>query len=198
MKNRCHCKVEFLPTMLLPLIALSVLGGALAQVPGVNKCPDITTDSHFNVTKFLGRWYEAEKFFVIFEAFGKCITADYTAGQNGTMNMVNRQISTVTRGSSSVGGIVYTPDASQPGKLKALLNIGLFHPETDFWVLGTDYQKYAIIYTCVNLHLANLQFAWILTRERNPPDSVITQARTVAASQGLDTSRFMKTDQKDC
>lgn len=42
--------------------------------------------------KFVGRWYEAQKFFAIFEVAGKCITADYGAGEGGLVTVKNQQV----------------------------------------------------------------------------------------------------------
>lgn len=42
--------------------------------------------------QYLGRWYEAEKYFFLFEFGGKCITADYSQKENGKIGVVNKQI----------------------------------------------------------------------------------------------------------
>jgi lipocalin len=42
----------------------------------------------------MGKWYEVEKYFAIFELGGTCITARYTDFGNGTVEVLNTQIQT--------------------------------------------------------------------------------------------------------
>lgn len=46
----------------------------------------------FRLFQYLGRWYEAERYFAVFEFGGKCVTADYSLNENGTIKVVNSQI----------------------------------------------------------------------------------------------------------
>ena len=43
--------------------------------------------------QYLGRWYEAARFFTVFELDSECVTADYTIGENGTIKVVKAQLS---------------------------------------------------------------------------------------------------------
>ena len=40
----------------------------------------------------MGKWYEIEKYPVIFELGQKCVTADYTLESNGKVKVVNQAI----------------------------------------------------------------------------------------------------------
>ena len=47
-----------------------------------------------------------------------------------------------------------------------------------YWVLGTDYVSYTVIYDCVQILELREETAWILTRDPNPaPDVVISNKR---------------------
>lgn len=41
----------------------------------------------------MGKWYEAERYFAVFEFGGKCVAADYITDNNGTISIVNQQVS---------------------------------------------------------------------------------------------------------
>ena len=45
--------------------------------------------------QYIGKWYEAERYFAFFEFGGKCVTATYSLNDNGTVSVVNRQISSL-------------------------------------------------------------------------------------------------------
>lgn len=47
------------------------------------------------VFQYLGKWYEAERYFAIFEFAGKCVTGNYTVDNEGRISIVNRQTSSL-------------------------------------------------------------------------------------------------------
>ncbi|XP_066948345.1 apolipoprotein D-like [Macrobrachium rosenbergii] len=55
-------------------------------------CPDVPVVHNFNVTAYLGRWYELERFENLFQS-GACATADYARFPNGSISVINTQIS---------------------------------------------------------------------------------------------------------
>lgn len=95
-------------------LLLGLIGISFGQIPTFGRCPDIPVVQNFD-TKFvscwlilggssewnfcglqyLGKWYEIEKYFTVFEIGGVCITADYTDMGNGTIGVRNRQIQTM-------------------------------------------------------------------------------------------------------
>lgn len=53
----------------------------------LNKC------ACFTVFQYLGKWYEIEKYFAVFEFGGRCVTANYSLGEDNTIKIFNKQIS---------------------------------------------------------------------------------------------------------
>ncbi|KUI52486.1 Outer membrane lipoprotein Blc [Cytospora mali] len=47
------------------------------------------SDSTFNLTSYLGRWYQVAGYVAIFDTGCKCITADYTLNSDGTVGVKN-------------------------------------------------------------------------------------------------------------
>ena len=71
--------------------------------------------------------------------------------------------------------------------------------ETNYNIIDTDYTSYAIVYSCNSkLFLFKSELLWILTREKNPPSSVINRAMAIIRANGIDTRRLKKTRQTNC
>ena len=49
-------------------------------------------------------------------------------------------------------------------------------PTGNYWVLATDYENYSAVYTCFDLlGIYKFEYAWLLTREREPSAEVVTK-----------------------
>ena len=46
--------------------------------------------------------------------------------------------------------------------------------KSDYWVLETDYVSYTVIYNCVQILELREETAWILTRDPNPAQEVVS------------------------
>ena len=64
----------------------------LCQVPFFGKCPAVKVKTDFDATKYIGKWYEIQKYPFIFTLGGKCTTAQYGANADGTLSVLNKQI----------------------------------------------------------------------------------------------------------
>lgn len=62
--------------------------GRPANVPP-RECFYPTPDSSFDIDTYLGVWYQVAGYTAIFDAGCKCITANYTLNDNGTVHVVN-------------------------------------------------------------------------------------------------------------
>lgn len=47
------------------------------QIPSFGGCPDYSAVKNFDIEKFMGTWYEAERYFAVSEVIAKCISATY-------------------------------------------------------------------------------------------------------------------------
>ena len=78
------------------LLIISVLFATsqltLAQVPGFGRCPNVNVMQNFDVKRYLGLWYEVQKYPFIFTLGGKCVTANYDLNADQTVQVFNRQI----------------------------------------------------------------------------------------------------------
>ncbi|XP_063992620.1 apolipoprotein D-like [Diachasmimorpha longicaudata] len=182
--------------MLTVTLALSLLGIVGAQVPSLGFCPNVETIPTFEVEKYTGKWYEQFRYFAIFELGGKCVTANYSLNDDGTVKVVNAQVNSLTGSPSSIEGSARIVDANDPGKLE--VRFSLSPVKGSYWILDTDYESYSAVWSCQGFLIANTKFAWILTRDRNPSEAVIDKAKDAFRKYGINVDLFQKTNQVDC
>jgi apolipoprotein D and lipocalin family protein len=70
---------------------LFIVGLAMikAQVPSFGRCPEFDAMPAFNKERFLGTWYEIERYFTVTEVVSKCISADYERRADGKIYVNN-------------------------------------------------------------------------------------------------------------
>uniref|UniRef100_A0A668AW53 Apolipoprotein D n=1 Tax=Myripristis murdjan TaxID=586833 RepID=A0A668AW53_9TELE len=154
-------------------------------------CPGPSVQEDFNVTQYMGTWYEIEKLPAAFER-GKCIQATYTLLRDGTVSVRNAELSNGKI--NSIEGVARVKNSSLP----AILDVSFFKgvPDAPYWVLSTDYRSYALVYSCSNYFgLFHIDFAWILARTRTLTDDIISQQRDrLAAGQQGDLQNHTPID----
>nr|QCP69315.1 apolipoprotein Dd.1 [Lateolabrax maculatus] len=158
-------------------------------------CPQPPVQEDFNITKYIGTWYEIEKLPAMFER-GKCNQATYTPLTDGTVNVRNTEL--LCNGKiNSIEGVAKVKNSSQP----AILGVSFFKgvPDAPYMVLSTDYQSYALVYSCSDYFgLFHIDFAWILARTRELTEDVISQLHDKLAAAGVNVNRLIVSNQKGC
>lgn len=121
------------------------------------------TVKQLDVTKYLGNWYQVygAPTNVIFQGYGKCITAQYGVLENGDISVLNYQINKNDE-LEQISGYGYYTNTSEPGKLTVHLD-GV-PVDSPYWVIklgeeiNGEYQ-YSIISVPSGVSL------WVLTRD---------------------------------
>jgi len=166
-----------------------------SQTIGFGDCPTVPTQAHLDINKYLGLWYEIERFPAIFEG-DNCGTANYSLKDNGNIKVDNRYI---TDGvvHNAIGEASVRDFSVDEATLDVVFaNAG---PAGDYEVIETDYTSYSLIWSCkANFHLINTQFAWILTRDPIPDPALISRLKNVLSGHGVDISHFQMTNQTGC
>ncbi|CAG7838145.1 unnamed protein product [Allacma fusca] len=182
--------------VLLVLVNAAVIYG---QIPSFGRCPDFPVVGHFAANKYLGKWYEIEKYFTIFELGGTCITATYTDLGNGTIGVFNAMTEMLSRKRRTISGTAVLDDPSDgQAKLSVTFPSIPFSGKAPYWVLDTDYDNYSVVWSCNNLALFNFQIVWFLSRSRNPTEEVRKKVYHTMESLGLSTNRLQVTEQTKC
>uniref|UniRef100_T1PBG2 Apolipoprotein D n=1 Tax=Musca domestica TaxID=7370 RepID=T1PBG2_MUSDO len=178
------------------LICLIQLGQA--QVLNRGSCnKNIPTVQNFDATRYLGRWYEQEKYPFIFELGGKCIYAEYGQLKNGDLSVYNYNINELTGRPNDILGSAKLVDS---GKLKVRFNnMPAFIGSADYWVLDTDYDNYATVYSCTPLSSeSHATIVWILTRDQIPSATVIDKAASALVKNNISLLPLKITNQISC
>ena len=147
-------------------------------------CQKPTMQQDFDVSKYLGTWYEQRRDKDCAYEDGVCNTANYQLTDNPkklrVRNNEYHEDESEWEGGTGTATIV-DPDAHE-GYLK--VKFVPLVPAGDYKILETDYDNYTVIYTCTGVpHTFNVEYAWILTRDQNPSDEIMSKALSVLAEK---------------
>ncbi|XP_059490320.1 apolipoprotein D-like [Neocloeon triangulifer] len=180
----------------LSILAVSFFATISAQIIVPGKCQNVTVEQNFDTPAYLGRWYEYQRYFTFFQPDGKCVSATYT-NINGTFFEIrNYLVNANTSEVEIILGYGYQSSDTDEGTL--LINFPTTGQEDgDYWILGTDYSSYSVVWSCSNVGGQSLQLAWLLTRERVPSNETLSAAQVIIDANGL-KGNFLLTDQTNC
>ncbi|XP_074860645.1 apolipoprotein D [Carettochelys insculpta] len=157
-------------------------------------CPEPVVQENFDVTKYLGQWYEIEKLPACFEK-GICIQANYSLKENGKIKVLNQQVLSDGRVSQIEGEAIQAD--KEPAKLSVRFH--WFMRYSPYWVLSTDYENYTVVYSCTCiLRLFHIDFAWILARTRQLQPETVERLKNLLLSYNVKTKKMTPTDQMNC
>jgi len=71
------------------------------------------------------------------------------------------------------GEIKPAASKAEEGKLQVKYTTIPLTPETKYSVLETDYDSYAVLWSCQGIGPVHAQNAWVMTRQRIPPGEVL-------------------------
>ncbi|WAR11660.1 APOD-like protein [Mya arenaria] len=180
---------------LILLVCTACVGLSTAQVFGGGGCPHAVPQASFNLTEYLGDWYEIYKFYAAFESGQSCAKANYQIKPDGHIRIFNSGFK--DNNPINATGDAYIPDLKNPAKLK--LRFSSLAPYGDYWVLDTDYTDYTLIYSCSGvLGITHYEFAWILARQPTISAEVKTKLFNKVTAMGIDTTHFTKQDRSNC
>ncbi len=154
----------------------------------------IQTVSQLNVGAYLGHWTQVygAPTNVIFQGYGKCITADYGSMDDGTVSVLNTQID-ANGNTEKINGYAYISNSSEPGKLTVHLD-GV-PVDSPYWIvklgeLKNNQYQYSIITTPSGISL------WVLVRDL--ADYYKTYDKEVTTYLNANFPKYVKIDQTDC
>merc|ERR1711962_115527 len=177
----------FLATATILLLAVS---SQAFKISTRDYCPPKpTTMSTFNATQFLGNWYQVNGLPAFFSPEGTtCIRATYGAMDYGKVSVRNVDFNPAGK-FDEICGYADVPNPDYPAEL--LVHFP-FAPASDYWILETDYDNFASVYTCVDFFgIIKAEFAWVLVRDpNNVTYEIMNQALNAYKSQGLSTEAF--------
>lgn len=155
------------------------------------KAPDTTPQGDINLPRYLGRWYEQARYECFFERGMDDVYTDYTAREDGGINITNAGTTADGRHKEARGRAV-APDEEVHGKLL----VSFVPPYTWFRA------PYHILYTDENYRMALVSgsgrgYLWLLTRERKAADDAMRRLLEEAQKRGFDISALRITRQQE-
>ncbi|XP_065083818.1 apolipoprotein D-like [Ochlerotatus camptorhynchus] len=192
--------VDFKCKVLLYVVGLCGLASFVdSQIPGLGGCPDYVPITKFDRTRFLGNWYEVERYFTVNEVATKCVAVTYELMADGKIYVRNAFTNRFNNVERIISGVMEAPGKTKNGKYTVKYQSFPYNYNASFMILDTDYDNFAVIYSCSTIGpVGHTVSAWLLTRERLPPGPVLQRAYGVLDKYRINRTFFVKTNQDDC
>jgi|SRR5665213_3060374 len=173
-------------------IPLAVLGaGTIAVAFALSSCVSIPKDARavapFDKDKYLGQWYEVARLDFKYEKGLDHVTATYTLKDAKTIRVVNKGYNAKEqKWEQSIGKAKLVGNGTQ-GRLKVSF-FGPFYAGYNVIAIDPDY-RYAMVAG------NNLDYLWLLSREKTMPEEYKNKYLQQAKDLGYDTGKLVWTNQ---
>ncbi|MFT6952133.1 MAG: apolipoprotein D and lipocalin family protein [Paraglaciecola sp.] len=144
----------------------------------------ITPVNHFDVSRYLGTWYEIARLDHSFERGLERVTAEYSLQDDGGVKVVNLGFNEKDQLWNEAQGKAYFVDADDSGHLKVSF-FGPFYASYVIFALDSEDYQYAMITG------PNRDYLWILARQPNIPEALLTELVSQAQDLGFDTQNLI-------
>ncbi len=138
---------------------------------------------NFEANRYLGTWYEIARTENHFEKDMDNISAHYSLKNNGDINVFNTGFNIEKNEWKSVNGTAKFRDSKTTAALKVSF-FGPFYSGYNVIALDADY-KYALIAG------KDLEYLWVLSREKTIPDEILQAYLNKAQEIGYDTTQLI-------
>lgn len=163
----------------------SLLTISTGQILSTGSCPKINATENFSLPRFIGKWFEIRAFPYFYTLGGSCVSWTFSPNDNdGSLIIETRQtrygIEEVTVGECEIlrSGVI----------LISYPNSTVLRTDTNFYVLDTDYDHYAVLFTCTHALFINAQNAWVLSRKSTLEDMHLQKAMDSLEAQTISSS----------
>ncbi|XP_046382925.1 apolipoprotein D-like [Ischnura elegans] len=183
---------------MLLFVSLVLFAVANAQIPGFTGCPAYQAMENFDMEKFAGRWYESQRYFQVLEVGTRCVATVYKIKPDGKVGVANEMVTRITGIRRVLEGELKNVGKSGEAKLSVKYTNLPVSFDTQYSILDTDYDNYAIAWSCNSLGPFSSTHAWVMTRKRDPTEAVLQRAYGVLDKIGLSRNFFVRSDQSEC
>uniref|UniRef100_A0A8C2WX26 Apolipoprotein D n=1 Tax=Cyclopterus lumpus TaxID=8103 RepID=A0A8C2WX26_CYCLU len=184
----CGGKMNAIQVISLTLLSALAVN---AQVIMPGRCPKPAVQENFDTARYLGKWYDIQRLPHAFQK-GECCTATYSLKSPGVVGVFNNEV--LADGTiNSITGSATAKDPLEPAKLQ----VSFFEnaPPAPYWVLSTDYDTYSLVYSCTDLGVMHVDFAWIMSREPSLPEETLEELHSTLSSIGVRVDKLLTTNQ---
>ncbi|MFN8283188.1 MAG: lipocalin family protein [Chitinophagales bacterium] len=171
---------------LLAVLLVVALSGCIPT----NLVPIGATSTQIDLNRYLGKWYQIAALPQFFSYNAKCVTAEYSLNTDGSIKVVNKQITQNGTPQEIVGKATVEPNSGN-----AKLRVGFFGVQptsSNYWIveIADDY-SYAVVSDPTKTTW------WILSRTPQMDGTLVQNIIDRWARQGINMSLLQRTIQ-DC
>lgn len=167
--------------------SLSPIGILVIAILSFTSCATIpngaTVVEPFDINKYVGNWYEIARLDHRFERNMDQVTANYTIMNNGKIKVVNRGFNTKKQEWKSADGKAKFRNESDKGALKVTF-FGPFYSPYNVIAIAGDYEHALVVGK-------NLNYMWILSRQKTLPETVKNDFLQKAKALGFKTEELI-------
>lgn len=151
---------------------------------------NITPVDNFNISKYLGKWYEIARLDHSFERELTSVSAEYILNPEGGIKVINRGFSKKENKWKEIKGKGFFVDRKDVGFLKVSF-WGPFYGSYVVFYLDKDNYSYALV--CG----PDKSYLWLLARSPKIDDDLKKRLVNKAAALGFDTGRLIYVSHDD-
>ncbi|XP_005088895.2 apolipoprotein D [Aplysia californica] len=201
------CEMAFQGTALSLLLMIASTSAQMAVLRYGTECPDPPVQQNFDIIRYMGKWFEYERFPNFFQVGTRCVMANYTLQENAKVKVVNAAIEKYSVDSSACPwyrdriavGSAEAADPAEPAKLGVRFNENA--PAGKYWVIETDYDNYSVVYSCSpmsSMMQVFVETGWVLTRRKAEAPANLDEIHERLSQVGIDPSNFQLSDHESC
>jgi len=172
---------------LLRILLVLLFGPILASCVGVP--PGIAPVENFDVTRYLGTWYEIARLDHSFERGLEGVTAEYTLRDDGGIRVVNSGYAIKSGEKKVAEGKAYFVSEKTKGHLKVSF-FGPFYGSYVVFELDHDGYQYAFVTSY------DKSFLWLLSRKPVIDQALLDRFIAITSRHGFDTKALIYVKQK--
>ncbi|KAI1279598.1 Apolipoprotein D [Halotydeus destructor] len=153
-------------------------------------CPEVPVMNPFEFEQFQGTWYVVSNY----EAVSKCVRENVTkVGDEYSILVELETVGIPVRQPASVKFYKNRPESMM--KLSYPKSYDL--SDENYWILDSDYKKYALVWSCYNSIIGHRESAQIMSRTPKLDRESMDLIRAKVQALGLDAG-FAKVSQSGC
>merc|ERR1711934_563465 len=152
-------------------------------------CPMPRAVPKFDKERFYGAWYYQMQIPSFYQEMDlSCARGFWRPRDDGSVSVYFTGIMDSDGGPEEMCGKLWQDNEDNPGNWKASLPGSPIYGEAN--VLDTDYDSYAVVYSCYQFLFFKYELGWILTREAIASQVLIDNAMSVLERNGIDKQQW--------
>ncbi|GIX93312.1 lipocln_cytosolic_FA-bd_dom domain-containing protein [Caerostris darwini] len=174
---------------------------ATVGLAAVGSCPTPKVQADFQLEKFAGTWYVIETSSALDKVGKKCSLYKVEIKNPTKASTLHKFVSSITDKWKSEYSELSTPKKNEPAKLLVSpLKGTILARKYPLWVIDTDYDTHAIVYSCQSLLVAYTEDVWILSRTKTLDDEKKMKLYEVIKQRDINQKGLSEISQseKDC